>query len=261
MTVAAIVQARFGSSRLPGKVLELLGGRTALVRCLERVQRVSLADLVVCAVPEGENDDEIAEEAADAGVLVTRGPEDDVLTRYAIAAREAGADTVIRVTSDCPFIDPDIVDRTVALFFESGTDYACNNMPARFPHGLDCEVFHARHLFDAERKADTAHEREHVTPWIREREGFIKANLSGPGGGFERLRWTLDRAEDLAFARAVYAGMGSGAATASAAELAAFCLRRPDITAINAMWTDKARLEAPLHADIESDPVPLRAAA
>lgn len=261
MTVAAIVQARFGSSRLPGKVLELLGGRTALARCLQRMQRVSSADLIVCAVPFGEQDDEVAAEAADAGVMVTRGPEADVLSRYAIAAREAGADTIIRVTSDCPFIDPRIVDRTVELFFQSGADYASNNMPARFPHGLDCEVFHARHLFEAQSRAGSAHEREHVTPWIRNREGFIKAGLAGPGGGVERLRWTLDRPEDLSFCRAVYAELGAAAAMADSAELAALCLRRPDIAAINAMWIDEARLEGDVQADIESAPVVLKAAA
>lgn len=261
MTTAAIVQARIGSSRLPGKVLEPLGAKSALIRCLDRCRAIESADIVVCAVPDTEADDEVAEEACDAGFMVVRGSETDVLSRYARAAREAGASTVIRITSDCPFIDPVIVERTVELFRESGADYASNSMPARFPHGLDCEVFPARHLFEAERKADTLFEREHVTPWINRHPGFVRAGLVGPGGGLERLRWTLDRREDLEFCQAVFAAMGEAAATASAAEIAALCLRRPDLVAINAMWVDENRTARPVHAEIESAPVRLGLAA
>lgn len=261
MTTAAIVQARIGSSRLPGKVLEPLGAKSALVRCLDRCRRIEAADIVVCAVPDTEADDEIAEEAGDAGFMVVRGSETDVLSRYACAARESGATTVIRITSDCPFIDPAIVDRTAALFRKSGADYASNSMPALFPHGLDCEVFHARHLFEAEQKAATAFEREHVTPWISRHPGLIRAGLVGPGGGLEHLRWTLDRREDLDFCQAVFAAMGETAATAPAAEIAGLCLRRPDLVAINAMWIEAARTVSPVHAEIQSDPVRLAIAA
>lgn len=261
MTTAAIVQARIGSSRLPGKVLEPLGAKSALIRCLDRCRRIETADIVVCAVPDTEADDEIAEEANDAGFMVVRGSESDVLSRYGRAAREAGASTVIRITSDCPFLDPGIVDRTVALFRDSGADYASNSMPALFPHGLDCEVFHARHLFEAEEKAATRFEREHVTPWISTHPGFIRAGLVGPGGGLENLRWTLDRREDLDFCQAVFAAMGEAAATASAAEIAGLCLRRPDLVAINSQWIDAARTSRPVQAEIQSEPVRLSLAA
>lgn len=261
MSTAVIVQARIGSSRLPGKVLEPLGEKSALLRCLDRCKRITRADHVLCAVPDTEADDEIAEEAGDAGYWVVRGSESDVLSRYAKAAREAEAETVIRITSDCPFIDPVIVDKTVELFFDSGADYASNSLPAKFPHGLDCEVFPARHLFTAEREANTPAEREHVTVWIQSRADFTTAGLVGPGGGLEKLRWTLDRKEDLDFCQAVFKAMGEAAATASAAEIAALCLRRPDIAAINALWVEATRTLRPRYAHIQSERVLLSAAA
>ncbi|MCW5724111.1 MAG: glycosyltransferase family protein [Maricaulaceae bacterium] len=261
MTLAVIVQARMGSSRLPGKVLEPLGGKSALLRCLDRCTAIPGAGLVLCAVPDTYGDEEVAEEAADAGYMVVRGPEDDVLSRYAKAAREAGADLVMRVTSDCPFIDPVICGRVVNLLHASGADYASNNMPALFPHGLDCEIFPAMLLHEADKLARTPEEREHVTPWIRNHPHLRKANLAGPGGGLERLRWTLDYDADLEFAAAVYAELGEAAAHITAAELAAFCLRRPDIARINARHVDEARLNGGARAELQSEPVKFARAA
>ncbi|XBQ16428.1 MAG: glycosyltransferase family protein [Oceanicaulis sp.] len=261
MTSAVIVQARMGSTRLPGKVLEDLGAKTALARCLNRCKTIPGVDLVVCAIPDTAENDPVAEEAADNGVMVVRGDEHDVLSRYARAAREAGADTVMRITSDCPFIDPVLAGGVLSLLKDSRADYASNNAPALFPHGLDCEAFSAELLFEADRKAADPFEREHVTPWIRNHPRLSHVNLRGPGGGLERLRWTLDKPEDLAFFRAVFEAMGERAATAGAAELAGLCLRRPDIVAINAGQCDAARLSADYPATRQTRPVPLGLAA
>jgi len=251
MTLAVIVQARMGSTRLPGKILEPLGARSALIRCLDRCARIKAADTVICAVPDTPENDPVAREAQGAGYAVVRGGEQDVLSRYADAARACSAHTVVRITSDCPFIDPDIVDQTVSLFLESGADYASNSLPARFPHGLDCEVFSAAHLFEAEAQAVTPAEREHVTVWIQRQPGFRRAGLVGPGGGIERLRWTLDRAEDLQFCQAVFAALGEDAATASAGALVRLCRERPDLPAINDQWHDEARIDPARQAEIQ----------
>lgn len=261
MTAAIIVQARMGSTRLPGKILETLGSRTALARCLDRCRAVPGIDLVVCAVPDTDENEPVAEEAADCGAMVVLGDEHDVLSRYARAAREAGADIVMRITSDCPFIDPVVAGRVLALLRDTGADYATNNAPALFPHGLDCEAFSAALLYEADLRAGDPYQREHVSPWIRTHPGLSHVNLRGPGGGLERLRWTLDRPEDLAFFRAVYAEMGEAAATASAAEIAALCLRRPDLVAINAECADEARLAADYPGMRQTAPLPLRLAA
>lgn len=261
MTLAVIVQARAGSTRLPGKVLMDLGGQTALARCLARCQAIPGVDIVVAAVPEGADDDPVALEAARCGAAVVRGPQQDVLTRYAKAARAVRASTVIRITSDCPLIDPALCGRTLALLEEAQADYATLAMPARWPHGLDCEAFSAALLYRAEAEAHDPFEREHVTPFMRSAPGLIRACLLGPGGGLERLRWTLDHAEDLAFLRAVFAAMGEAAATASAADIAALCLRRPDIPALNARWIDEGRLAGGQIAERQTAPQPMRQAA
>lgn len=257
MTLAVIVQARIGSTRLPGKILEPLGARSALVRCLDRCARITAADTVICAVPDTSENDPVAHEAQAAGYVVVRGSEQDVLARYAHAARACEAQTVVRITSDCPFIDPDIVDQTVSLFLESGADYASNSLPAQFPHGLDCEVFSANRLFEADARASAPAEREHVTVWIQRQPGFRRAGLVGPGGGVERLRWTLDRAEDLQFCQAVFAVLSEDAATASAGALVRLCRERPDLPAINDKLHDEVRLDPARQAEVQRGPVTL----
>lgn len=254
MTLAVIVQARMGSTRLPAKILEPLGFSSAILRCLDRCARIPDIDYVAVAVPANEANDELAEEAADAGYLVVRGPEDDVLARYARAARETGADHILRVTGDHPFIDPDICHRVLQLMSAAGADFACNDMPNHFPHGLQCEVFSSALLAEADKLASAPEDRVRVTSWMRARTDLRKACLTGPGGGFERLRWSLENAEDLDFCAAVYADLGEAAATVTAAELAALCLRRPDIVRLNAMHASQ---EAPSGraADINTDPV------
>lgn len=261
MTFAVVVQARMNSTRLPGKVLQFLGQETALMRCLDRCAEIPGVDEVVCAVAGDVCDDPIAEIARRAGYRVSRGPEADVLARYAKAAREARADIVMRVTSDCPFIDPQVCGRVRDLLLAAKADYACNNMPAKFPHGLDCEVFPAERLYDADWLALEPHEREHVTPWLRGRDDIVTACLAGPGNGLERFRWTLDHPEDLLFLRAIYDEMGEAAATASWAEIAALCMRRPDLVAINAERAEAARLAPARRADMLTTPTPFRLAA
>ncbi len=261
MTCAVIVQARWGSSRLPGKTLAQIAGKPALLWCLDRCRNIAGVDIVVCAVPEGREDDKVAEAAMDAGYFVTRGSELDVLARYARAAREVDAQTVMRVTSDCPFIDPAICAQVLALLDGPNVDYACNNMPPRFPHGLDCDAFPAALLFEAERCAHDPYEREHVTPWLRRHRRLSKACLRGPGGGLERLRWTLDHASDLEFFRNTAEAFGKGAEHASAAQLAALCLRRPDLAAINADVIDQTRLNDETRAPLQTAPMALGHAA
>lgn len=252
MTLAVIVQARFGSSRLPGKILNPLGSKTALARVLDRCARIAAADTVIVAVPDSAENDPVAEAAQAAGYAVARGPEDDVLTRYANAARAVEAESVMRVTSDCPFLDPRVCDQVIALWRETPADYVNNTAPPLFPHGLDCEVFSAELLFEAEAKATDAAAREHVTPWIRAQAHLTLGNLTGPGDGVERMRWTLDYPEDLTFCQAVYAHLGEEqAAVIGWAELAEVCRRHPELTAINAKRHDTLRLARGIRASLQ----------
>ncbi|VAW00192.1 hypothetical protein MNBD_ALPHA06-821, partial [hydrothermal vent metagenome] len=140
------------------------------------------------------------------------------------------------------------------LCFSSSVDYAANNMPPKFPHGLDCEIFAADLLFAAEKMAKLPYQREHVTPWMRTHPSLTKANLRGPGGGTENLRWTLDEAADLEFFRQLATSYGPGVGSANAGALLAFCLRRPDLVAINQKHTDLARLQNADQAALQSAP-------
>lgn len=254
MNTVVIVQARFGSSRLPGKVLEDVAGKPALLWCLDRCAQIPGVNEVVCATPDNPQDDPVAELAEQAGYMVARGSETDVLARYAHAAREAKADVVMRVTSDCPLIDPQIAGEVLRLLMESAgrIDYAANNMPPKFPHGLDCEAFDVGLLYAAEQQARDDYQREHVTPWIRRHPGIMRANLRGPGNGLERLRWTLDYAQDLEFFRALAHAAGDEASQWSAAQFAALCLRRPDLCEINAGQVDENRIDNADRADLQT---------
>ncbi len=210
MTVAVIVQARFGSTRLRGKVLERLNDETVLAEVLVRCRAIPGADLVCCAVPVGGDDDPVAVAAAAAGASVFRGNELDVLGRYAGAARAHAADVVLRVTSDCPLIDPEVCGAVLRLVVEQDYDYACNNRPPTWPHGLDCEAVVVRWLEKAAAEATAADAREHVTPFIVTHPGARRANLRSADPTLARHRWTLDTADDLAFLRRLFPLLPAG---------------------------------------------------
>jgi spore coat polysaccharide biosynthesis protein SpsF (cytidylyltransferase family) len=212
MRVATIIQARMGSTRLPGKVLADLGGRSVLARVVERALAIAGCDVVVCAVPDAPGDDPVAEEAHAAGAVVTRGSTEDVLDRYWRAAQAVKADAVMRITSDCPLIDPGVCGELIARWTASGADYGSINMPPTWPHGLECEVFSSAWLERAALEAVKPSDREHVSPFIREHPEAVRMNMPGPGPETVRHRWTLDHADDLTFLRALWARLPEGPA-------------------------------------------------
>jgi len=214
MRTAVIVQARAKSTRLPGKALLPLGKGTVLSEVLDRCAAIPGADVVCCAIPDGNDDDAVAAEAEAVGAQVVRGDERDVLARYLKAARALNADVVLRVTSDCPLIDPALCGEVLAERTRSNADYACNNMPRLFPHGLDCEAFTTSALARADINAATPREREHVTPWLRESNEISRTAVAGPGGAATRYRWTLDYPEDYELLRTLFAKLPNPAPTA-----------------------------------------------
>lgn len=241
MVTAIIIQARMGSSRLPGKVLRQLGGRSVLAEVIRRCQAIPGANVVGCASPEGVTDDPLAAEAERAGATVFRGNETDVLSRYAGAAQAFGADVVMRITGDKPLIDPEICGRLLCLRAEADADFACNNMPSGWPHGLDCEVFTCEALARADSEARQAEDREHVTPWLRRHANLRRVNLQGPGGDCVNLRWTLDYPEDLAFFEALFEKLAPGPAMPLYEDVMAVLDRHPEIATINACWSHLSR--------------------
>lgn len=236
MVTAVIVQARVKSTRLPRKVLQDLAGRPVLAHVLSRCAAIPGVDAVVCAVPDDDASRPLETIAEACGAGVFRGNEHDVLERYVGAARSVGARIVMRVTSDCPLIDPAVCGAVLALREQRSADYATNNMPRTFPYGLDCEAFTISALERAVKGAETNADREHVTPWMRRAREILRANLQCPIPDVAEHRWTLDYPEDLAFFRALMAAMPSTSRVDDfvMSDLLATLAVRPDIAAINA---------------------------
>jgi spore coat polysaccharide biosynthesis protein SpsF len=197
MRRVAIIQARMGSSRLPGKVLKQLAGRPVLDHVVTRVGAAGLIDDVVVATSDLPGDDAIADYCAERGWTCSRGSETDVLSRYAAAARASDADIVVRVTSDCPLFSPRILDDMLAAFDPASMDYMSTNWPERsFPVGLDCEIMRAEALLDIAARATDPYDREHVTPHFYRNPGNFRLAGHSCREPLAHLRITLDTAED-----------------------------------------------------------------
>jgi spore coat polysaccharide biosynthesis protein SpsF (cytidylyltransferase family) len=208
VNVVAVVQARLGSARLPGKVLAEIAGRSVLAHVLSRAKRIPRVNTVILAIPEGTADDPLAAAAAAEGVTVVRGSSHDVLDRYHTAAAAADADVIVRVTADCPLLDPSVSGDVVERFLQGDVDYVSNVDPPTFPDGYDTEVIARSALQRAWREATDPFEREHVTPYIRRRpDEFRLANVRALT---DRSNWrlTLDTEDDLRRLRRVFALAG-----------------------------------------------------
>jgi spore coat polysaccharide biosynthesis protein SpsF len=204
MTTVAIVQARMSSTRLPGKVLLPLGGGTVLGCVIARLRRARLLDKIVVATSTDPSDTVIEEWARALNVSACRGPLEDVLARYALAAKQYDADTVVRITADCPLIDPQVLDAMIQQFEMarhegSPCDYLSNALQRTFPRGLDVEVMTRAALLRAEAEATLPYEREHVTPYLyRSGSGFHICHHC-LANDMSIHRWTLDTVEDYRF--------------------------------------------------------------
>jgi glutamate-1-semialdehyde 2,1-aminomutase len=202
--IVAIVQARIGSTRFPNKVMQRVTDVPLIGLLLARLSRATRLDGVMLATSEDARNDQLATYVGSLGHSVFRGSENDVLDRYYKAARQAGADVVVRVTGDCPLIDPAIVDAVVVEFLESRADYASNVEPPTYPDGLDVEVFSFKALERAHQEARESHQREHVTPFIRQCPKFRKVNLANAQDRSGE-RWTVDEPDDFEVIRNVFA--------------------------------------------------------
>ena len=211
MTVGAIVQARMGSTRLPGKALLDIAGMSMLARVVERTRRAQAIDRVIVATTTKAQDDRLAAHARELAVDVYRGDEEDVLDRYYQAARLHMLDVVVRITSDCPLLDPGLVDRVVRPLLDpsSKVDYSANTVRRTYPRGLDVEAVPFATLERAWREAQSPHERAHVFPYVYEHPD--KFSLAGIADAVDRsdMRWTVDTEEDLRFVREVYQALGA----------------------------------------------------
>ena len=232
MRVVAIIQARMGSTRLPGKVLMDIAGETMLARVVNRVRRATRIDETVVATTVSQKDEPIVAECQKLNVTYFRGSEEDVLDRYYQAAHTHNAEVVVRITSDCPLIDPEVVDQVVEEFATEEADYACNGLAQTYPRGLDVEVMTLHALERAWREADKPYQRVHVTPYIYEIPGRFCVHSVESGENHSDHRWTVDTPEDLAFVKEIYR-LFEGVDSFSWRDVLEVLKREPELMGIN----------------------------
>lgn len=197
MTALIIVQARMGSTRLPGKVLKPIAGRPMLSYLVERLKRVRRARATVIATSTSPADQAIVEFCRSEQVDCTQGSEHDVLARFADTVRLFPAAIIVRVTADCPLIDPELIDEALTLYAGGAYDYVSNMLEPTWPYGMAVEVFSAAALEDAHREALDPAEREHVTPFIYWRPQRYRLKSFTREPDLSRCRWTVDTPEDF----------------------------------------------------------------
>jgi spore coat polysaccharide biosynthesis protein SpsF len=256
--VVAIIQARMSSTRLPGKVLLDIVGQPMLARVVARTSRAATVHQVIVATTRDASDDPVVGFCDSMGISYTRGSQHDVLDRYYQAASQAEANVVVRITADCPVIDPVLIDQCVEVLLESSFDFTCNRLPPPFtrtyPIGLDTEVCTFAALEAAWRSATETFHREHVVPFLYEGVRLEPRNPQLSVGVSPRsfhiallnhvpdygaMRWTVDTSEDLAFMRQVYARFG-GRDDFSWQDVLALVQSEPELAAINASVQHKS---------------------
>ena len=238
MVTVAIIQARMGSSRLPGKVLERFGGKTALDHCVERTRACPAIDEVIVATTTAPQDDVLVETCRARGWRWSRGSENDVLDRYYQAAAEVKPAHVVRITSDCPLNDPAVISALIQRYLATGADYASTSYPrATFPLGISAEIVRYEALARAWREDQNPAWREHVTPYVYRHPELFRLEGLAAEADYSHHRWTLDTPEDARLIRTLFDHFGDrpfGWRDALAAVEA-----RPDWQAINAAIVQK----------------------
>ncbi len=204
MKIVAIVQARMGSTRLPNKVMKRIAGVPMIELLLARLAKSKKIDQIVLATSTDERNTPLVEHVQRLGYACVRGSESDVLDRYLVAARQAHADVVVRITGDCPLIDPILVDQVIAQFEAEGVDYLSNAAPASYPDGLDTEVFTLQALERAGHESQDPFDHEHVTPYLR-KPGLCKTGVMQHSEDLSALRWTVDEHADFDVVSQVFA--------------------------------------------------------
>lgn len=234
--VTAIIQARMGSSRLPGKVMEGICGKPMIEQMLLRLSRSSVLDQIVVAIPRDPSDDGLAALLHGLKIPLFRGSTNDVLSRYFETAKAFNAETIVRLTADCPLIDPALVDSVVREHIKSGVDYTSNSLKQTFPLGFGTEVFSFATLERSYRAATEAFEREHVTPYIYLNPRLFTLHSIQASGKVKRpdLRLTVDTAEDLTLIRIIYCLLGTGGTYFGAEQIIELLEGYPALAKINA---------------------------
>jgi spore coat polysaccharide biosynthesis protein SpsF len=250
--ILCIIQARMSSTRLPGKVLKPILGIPMLLRQIERVHRSKRIDQVILATSNTVDDDPIEELCEKNKIAIYRGSLNDVLDRFYQAALLTKPSHVVRITGDCPVIDPSIVDQVIRLHLEGDYDYTSNIQVPTYPDGLDVEVFRFTALEKAWQEAALPSEREHVTPFIRNhpelfRHGSIQNSIDLSG-----LRWTVDEAEDFEVIRQVYETLYPQKNDFGMTDILRLMDERPELQVMNQKFMRNEGYQKSLRKDAEA---------
>jgi spore coat polysaccharide biosynthesis protein SpsF len=235
MKTVAIVQARMGSTRLSGKVMRVLCGKTVLEHDIERIRQSKYIDEIIIATTISKNDDIIEKESLRCGTNCFRGSEEDVLNRYYLAAKEKGADIVVRITSDCPLFDPKVLDEMLEFYnshnYKVLTNAGIGTSQRTYPRGLDTEIFTYEALEQAYQNATEKYQKEHVTPYIYEniKEIYYYKNPID----YSKYRWTLDTEEDWKLIQSIYEYLYHGAHDFYLDKIIELMLEYPELYNIN----------------------------
>ena len=242
--VIASIQVRYNSTRLPGKVLKKICGKPMLELMLERLSKSKLIDEIIIATTINKNDDPIFELAKKLGYKVFRGDENDCLDRHYQAIKNSNGNFICKITSDCPLIDPEIVDKVIGYYFENEKkfDYVSNVHPATFPDGLDVEMFSLATLERAWKEAKNQDEREHTTTYMWKNPSIFKiGSIIMPNGEnlFTKERWTVDYPEDFEFIKTIYENLYKKDKIFLMNEILEFLIKRKDVKKINQHLIEK----------------------
>jgi spore coat polysaccharide biosynthesis protein SpsF len=242
MRKVVIVQARIGSTRLPAKVLRPVLGKPLLAYQVERLRRAKQANAVVLATTSDDADEQLVRFAVAHNLAWYRGSEEDVLSRYRGAAEEAGADVIIRITGDCPLIDPVVIDQVITAFVKAqpNCDYASNTLRRTYPRGMDCEVFGREALEAAYTEAVEPAHREHVTPFLYHNPDRFDLRSVEYASDHSGHRWTVDTLEDLALVRLILEHLYPENPRFTLEDCLSLLAQHPDWSRINAGTKQKA---------------------
>lgn len=202
--IAAIVQARMGSTRLPGKTMKLLSGKPVLWHIITRLNHSKKIKRIIVATTDRQDDEVIVRLAEEMGIDSYRGSSEDVLDRYYQAAKIFDVDPIVRITADCPLIDPEVVDNIAGYYSASAYDYVANTLKLTMPDGLDTEVFSFKSLERAWAEAKKTSEREHVTSYIYNHPELFKIHNYENDVDLSGMRWVVDEEADYKFISEVY---------------------------------------------------------
>lgn len=245
MKIGIIVQARNGSTRLPGKVLMNLMGKPVLVHVIDRLKQVKMIDEIIIATTDLPKDDSIEVLALQEECIVFRGDENHVLSRYYFAAKQRKIDIVIRVTSDCPLIDPKVIESMIDYFLNQNKDFVTNAGSLlenrTYPRGFDTEIFYFKYLEEAYKNADKIYQMEHVTPWLYEHCNniyYFKNNID-----YSKYRLTLDTMEDYELIQIIYRDLYQGSHNFYMKEIIRLLLKNPHYCDINSDIEQKKLVE------------------